>query len=191
MELIQIEGVSELSRAKNKSNQFDHQSEQMSDISRNSRKIAEDLEKEADSNRDKAKKAKEKAINASDVAKNTIDLQRSITDQLKTNIAPDFPKEKKKLDALKKLTTESLDKANSVYDESLTLLSNINALNIPEVDLNPIKEDAGKLSKASDEIAKELDEVLNANNAMLNNLEENIEFSKILIMRYATVYVSF
>lgn len=183
MELIQIEGVSELSRAKNKSNQFDHQSEQMSDISRNSRKSAEDLEKAADSHRDKAKQAKERAINASDVAKNTIDLQRSITDQLKNKITPDFPKEKKKLDAVKKLTTESLEKANSVYDESLTLFANINALAIPEVDLVPIKEDSAKLSKDSDEIKSELDHVLNSNDDLLNNLEENIKLSETLIDR--------
>lgn len=183
MELIQIEGVQELSRAKNKSNQFDQQSEQMSDISRNARKIAEDLEKAADSNRDKAKEAKEKAINASDVAKNTIDLQRTITDQLKNKIVPDFPKEKKKLEALKKLTTDSLDKANSVYDESLTLFANINALPIPEVDLKPIKEDAAKLSKASDEIKDELDGVVTSNNDLLNELEENIDLSRALIDR--------
>lgn len=183
MELIQIEGMSELSRAKNKSNQFDQQSEQMSDISRNSRRIAEDLEKAADLNRDKAKEAKEKAINASDIAKNTIDLHRTITEQLKNKIAPDFPKEKKKLEALKKLTTDSLEKANSVYDESLTLFANINALPIPEVDLRPIKEDAGKLSRASNEISGELDGVLNSNNELLSKLEDNVDLSRVLIDR--------
>lgn len=183
MELIQIEGMSELSRAKNKSNQFDQQSEQMSDISRNSRRLAEELEKAADLNKDKAKEAKEKAINASDIAKNTIDLQRTITEQLKNKIAPDFPKEKKKLEALKKLTTESLEKANSVYDESLTLFANINALSIPEVDLRPIKEDAGKLSKAADEISVELDAVLNSNNELLSKLEDNVDLSRVLIDR--------
>lgn len=183
MELIQIEGATELARAKNKSNQFDHQSEQMSDISRNARKYAEDLEKTADLNRDKAKEAKEKAINASDIAKSTIDLQRSISEQLKTKIGPDFPKERKKLDAVKKLTTESLEKANSVYDESLTIYTNINALSIPEVDLQPMKEDAAKLSKASDEISEELDDVLTSNNDLLTNLEENLSLSDVLIKR--------
>lgn len=183
MELIQIEGVSEFSRAKNKSNQFDHQSEQMSDISRNARKVAEEMEKAAEINRDKAKEAKERAINASDIAKNTIDLQRTITDQLKTKIAPEFSKENTKLESLKKLTTNSLEKANSVYDESLTLFAKINALPIPEIELNPIKEDAEKLSKTSGEIASELDEVLSSNNALLSNLEDNIELSGVLIER--------
>lgn len=183
MDLIQVEGVSELSRAKNKSNQFDQQSEQMSDISRNARKIAEDLEKAAEAHKTQAKEAKEKAINASDIAKNTIDLQRTISDQLKNKIAPDFPKEKKKLESLKKLTTESLDKANSVYDESLTLFANINGLPIPEVDLTPIKEDASSLSKASDEISAELDEVLTKNNELLSELEADITLSELLITR--------
>lgn len=155
----------------------------MSDISRNARKIAEDLEKAADLNRDNAKIAKEKAINASDVAKNTIDTQRTITEQLRTKIAPDFPKEVKNLESLKKLTTNSLDKANSVYDESLTLFANINGLAIPEVDLRPIKEDAADLSKASAEIASELDEELNQNNELLSDLEEGINLSQVLISR--------
>lgn len=183
MDLIQIEGVQELSRAKNKSNQFDHQSEQMSDISRNARKSADELEKAADSFRDKAKEAKEQAINASDVAKNTIDLQRSLTDQLKTKIVPDFPKEQEKLEAVKKLTSVSLAKANNVYDESLTLFANINALPIPEVDLAPIKDDAAKLSKATDEVSTDLEDVLNVNNELLSNLEENINLSEVLIQR--------
>jgi laminin, gamma 1 len=183
MELIQIEGVSELQRAKNKSNQFDHQSDQMSDISRNARKIAEDLEKAAEANKDKAKEAKERAINASDIAKNTIDLQRTLTDQIKTKIAPDFPKEKEKLESLKKLTAGSLEKANTVYDESLTLFAKINALPIPELDLNPIKEDSAKLSKAADDINAELDEVLTTNLELLSGLEEDIDFSKTLIDR--------
>lgn len=185
MELIQVEGFLELSRAKNKSNQFDQQSEQMSDISRNARKIADDLEKAAEANKDRAKQAKEKAINASDIAKSTIDLQRSITDQLKYKIIPDFPEEQKRLEALKKLSNESLEKANSVYDESLTLFANVNALSIPEVNLAPIKEDAAKLSTASSEISSELDNVLNANGGLLDSLEADNKLSEVLVERLA------
>lgn len=177
MGLIQVEGVSELSRAKDKSLKFDHQSDQMSNISRNARRIAEDFEKAAEAHRDSAKEAKEKAINASDVAKDTIDLQKFITDQLKTKIVPDFPKEKEKLESLKKLTTSSLEKANSVYDESLTLFANINSLPIPEIDLTPIKKDSAKLLSESKLIGQELDEVLNSNAKLLEELDVNIKYS--------------
>jgi laminin, gamma 1 len=183
MELIQIEGVSELQRAKNKSNQFDHQSEQMSDISRNARKIAEELEKAAETNRNKAKEAKERAINASDIAKNTSDLQRNLVEQIKTKIAPDFPKEREKLDSLKKLTTSSLEKANSVYDESLTLFAKANALPIPDIELGPIKDESMTLSKTANEIREELDQFYNTNRLLLDDVEESSELSDTLIQR--------
>lgn len=181
--MIQIEGVTELSRAKNKSVHFDHQSEQMSDISRNSRKYADDLEKAAENTKKNTKEIKEKALAASELAKNSIELQRSITEQLKNKIVPDFPKEKENLEALKKLTASSLEKANAVYDESLTLFANINGMQIPEFDLSPNKKDASQLLQRAQNISVDLDEVLNSNNNLLNDLEENIELSNILIKR--------
>lgn len=183
MNLLQTEGLSELARAKNKSNQFDHQSEQMSDISRNARKFAEDLEKSAENSRNKAKEAKEKAIRASEVAKETIELQRAVTDQLKTKIVPEFPKEAKKLESLKKLTSESLEKANSVYEDSLQLYANINGLASVELDLAPIKDDAAELIAASDEISEELNGVLDKNKDLLDNVDESLSLTELLINR--------
>lgn len=183
MELIQTDGFVELERAKNRSSHIGHQSEQMSDISRNSRKIADDLEKNAENSRKLAKETREHALNASDLAKNSIELQRSISDQLKTKIVPDFAKEKKKLDNLKKLTTESLSKAENVYDESLTLFADINGVQINEIDLDPIKNNAKNLLTNAEEIAKELDETVNSNADLLDNLEENISLSDVLISR--------
>jgi laminin gamma 1 len=181
--LIQTEGVVELERAKNRSLHIDHQSEQMSDISRNSRKIVDDLEKNAENSKKVAKETRERATNASDLAKSSIELQRSITEQLKTKIVPDFAKEKKKLDALKKLTTESLSKAENVYDEALSLFADINAVQVTEVDLKPIKNNAKALSEQTAEIAAELDQALTTNNDLLSELEDNLSLSQILIRR--------
>lgn len=185
LELVQTEGVSELNRAKNKAQHLDHQSEQMSDISRNARKHAEELEKMADEHKKNAKGMKDLTLNASDLAKKSIDLQRSLTDQLSTKVVPDFPKEKKKLESLQKLTKDSLDKANSVFDESLTLFANINAIQVPELNLTPLKDNGNDLVKVSNELSTQLDEALTKNNELLTKLDENIELSKVLITRYA------
>lgn len=155
----------------------------MSDLSRNARKSAEDLEKAAEDYRTSAKETKERAINASDIAKNTIDLQKSITDQLKTKIAPDFPREEKKLETLKKLTAESLEKANSVYDESLTLIAKVNGLPVPEINLQPIKEESARLTQETDAIKKDLDSLLQTHEDLLSTVETNINLSEILITR--------
>jgi laminin gamma 1 len=183
LELLQTEGVVELDRAKNRSLHIDHQSEQMSDISRNSRKIADDLEKNAENNKKVAKDTRERATNASDLAKNSIELQRSITEQLKTKIVPDFSKEKKKIEALKKLTSEALSKSENVYDEALTLFAEINAVQVTEVDLSPIKSNAKTLSEQTAEIGSELDQALTSNNEVLSDLEDNINLSEVLIRR--------
>lgn len=183
LSLIESEGKSELARAQLKSSQFDSQSESMSDLSRIARNKADELEKTAESYRASAKDTKERAINASDIAKNTIDLQRSITDQLKTKIAPDFPSEEKKLETLKKLTAESLEKANSVYDESLTLIAKVNGLPIPELNLQPIKEESARLSTETDGIKKNLDDILDTHEDLLSTVEGNINLSEILIAR--------
>ena len=182
-ELIRTEGVTELERAKNRSQHIDQQSEQMSDISRNARKFAEDLEKNAENSKKAAKEAREKALGASDLAKNTVELQRSIGEQLKTKIVPDFPKEKKKIENLKKLTTESLNKAETVYDESLTLFANITGLQVPELELEPIKTNAKNLQTDIAKISGDLDSALSVNNDMLSEFEENLELSQILIRR--------
>lgn len=183
LELIQTEGVTELDKAKNKSQHIDHQSEQMSDISRNSRKTVEDLEKAAEYSKTQAKDSREKAQNASDLARNSIELQRSVGEQLKTKLVPDFPKEKKKLESLKKLTTESLNKAESVYEDALTLFANISAVQVPDIDLEPIKNSAKDLDKDVSQVLDELDEGIGKNSDMLMNFETNLEYSDILIKR--------
>lgn len=184
LDLIHTDGVAELNRAKNKAYHFDHQSEQMSDISRNARKYADELEKAANENKKNAKQLKELTYNASELAKNSIDEQRGISDQIRTKIIPDFPAEqKKKVESLKKLSQDSFDKANTVYDESLTLFANVNAIQIPEPDLTPIKNNAQELSASAEEISKELDNSVNKHNELLDNLEQNIKLSDVLIKR--------
>jgi laminin, gamma 1 len=155
----------------------------MSDISRNARKYAEEFEKNAENDQKQARELKEKILKTSEVAKSSIELQRTITEQLKAKIIPEFNKEKQKLEAIKKLTDESLQKANAVYDESLTLFATIDGLQIPKLNLEPYKEDASGLSESATNLKAELDELLDNNNAMLINLDENIDLSEIMIER--------
>lgn len=163
IDLLQTEGVSELMRANNKSKQFDHQSEQMSEISRTARGLAEDLENTAKDSKDSAKQAKEMALNASDMARKSIDMQRSISEELRAAVAPELQQTSKKLDGLGRLTTEALEKANRVYDESLTLFSNINSITPPEINVTPIKQEANKLMESAKAVNVELDDILNNN----------------------------
>lgn len=67
-----------MARAKDRSDQFGHQSEQISEISREARAHADKFADEAEFNRNRAKEANELASTAYDTAKNTISLQKNI-----------------------------------------------------------------------------------------------------------------
>lgn len=78
MELLKTDGVSALSKAKDRSDQFGHQSDQISAISRDARAQAEKLEAQAAFNKQIALEANENAMKAYELAKNTITHQKNI-----------------------------------------------------------------------------------------------------------------
>lgn len=78
MELLKTDGVSALAKAKDRSDQFGHQSEQISAISRDARIQAEKLETQAAFNKKIALEANENAMKAYELAKNTITHQKNI-----------------------------------------------------------------------------------------------------------------
>lgn len=78
MELLQTSGVSALSKAKDRSDQFGHQSNQISEISREARHIVDSLEAHSDSKKENAQEAFSKSLQAYELAKNTFALQSNI-----------------------------------------------------------------------------------------------------------------
>lgn len=75
---MQTSGVSSLSKAKDRSDQFGQQSNQISDISREARLIVETLEAQAEAKKTEAQDAIAKSQKAYDLAKNTFALQSNI-----------------------------------------------------------------------------------------------------------------
>lgn len=78
LDLLKTDGASALARARDRSEQFGQQSEQISDISRQARHQVEKLEELAEQNKKNALEANEKASNAYDLAKNTLSQQQNI-----------------------------------------------------------------------------------------------------------------
>lgn len=78
MELLHTSGVSALSKAKDRSDQFGQQSNQISEISREARQIVDTLEAQAEAKKTNAQEAIAKSQQAYDLAKNTFSLQSNI-----------------------------------------------------------------------------------------------------------------
>lgn len=63
-------------------------------------------------------------------------------DELRTSIRSELQQSKNALESAISLSSEALQHANKVYDEALTLIANINALNVPEINLEKLRNDA-------------------------------------------------
>lgn len=61
---------------------------------------------------------------------------------MRTNIRAEIQQSKNALETAISLSNDALQQANKVYDEALTLIANINALSVPEINLDKLRADA-------------------------------------------------
>lgn len=183
IETLQTDGNQALLKAKERSVSLDNQSKEISEISREARKYANKLENEANQAKMTAQEALDKSSQAFEIAKNTNNLQQQINADIKQNISTELSQLTQKLETVKRITEDSLEKANEVYDDALTLFANINSLLTPEINTKQIKDDANRLIEESDRILKDLDEVVDSHDNLLKEVTENIDLSKVLIQR--------
>lgn len=153
MELLQTDGVAALTKAKDRSDQFGHQSDQISDISREARSLVEKLELEAAINKQNAEEANQKSLQAYELAKNTLTLQQNISEELNSNIRQEVSESNLKFQATSKITNDALKRANEVYDDALTLFASVNALTAPDIKIDKLKKEA---ALANEEVRYEI-----------------------------------
>lgn len=142
LEILQTDGVAALAKAKDRSDQFGHQSEEISLISRDARKIVADLELQSAAKKENAREAHDKAAQAYELAKNTFALQANISAELRSSIRSEIGKAKDNLEMTARSTKDALAEADNVYNEALTLLTSVNTITTPEINLEKLKRDA-------------------------------------------------
>lgn len=64
------------------------------------------------------------------------------SDELRNNIRAEIEQSKSALESAISLSNDALQQANHVYDEALTLIANINALSVPDINLEKLRTDA-------------------------------------------------
>lgn len=69
------------------------------------------------------------------------------SDELRTNIRAEIQQSKIALENAIGLSNDALQQANQVYDEALTLIANIKALSVPDINLEKLRTDAIKAIK--------------------------------------------
>lgn len=141
-DLLNSEGALALTKARERAEQYGHQSNTISDISRQARAKVDQLDKEVAESKQNALEANDKAAKAYDLARNALSQQQEISDELRSTIRNEIQRSKDALENAIRLTADALDRANKVYDEALTLIASVQALATPDPNLEKLRSDA-------------------------------------------------
>lgn len=64
------------------------------------------------------------------------------SEELRSNIRSEIQQSKSALETAVSLSSDALKMANQAYDEALTLIANVNALSVPDINLEKLRADA-------------------------------------------------
>lgn len=167
--------------AKDRSDQFGTQSDQISKISREARAQADALEKKAQENREIAEQANNKATDAYNMAKDAYGALQNVSDQLRSTIYSDMETTASDLKKTVKKVDEAQRKADKQYDEALSLFATVNSLSPPEVNIDHIKSETKKNNDEANKIDDAMKRMKEAHSTLLEEVSINTEHSLKLI----------
>lgn len=173
LDVLELDGKNALETAQQKAKEFGQQSEKMTAISQEARTIADDLENEANSISDRGKLADDKAKEAYDLAKNITAQEKNtsqVIDDLKQKVAATESKLKKVEQAVK----DAHNRSAEVKEKALELLGEVNNLNVPDIDVAKLKEEAEATRQAAVKLIADTDELIDANNKLLKDIQEQV-----------------
>ncbi|XP_055378436.1 laminin subunit gamma-1 [Condylostylus longicornis] len=183
LELLNNEGETALQKARDKANKFGEQSEQISEISREARAIADELESQAELDLKNATDAHAAAQKAYDLAKNAINLQKNISDELRTDMRLELDSLKASLGSTSQLTKEALRKASESFDAALELFTNVNRMEIPEINTQHLKDLAADAHQQAILLQNKVEGASNENDLILIEADEENALARTLIER--------
>lgn len=173
-------GKSALETAQQKAKDFGQQSERMTAISQEARNIADNLESNATQIVTKSKQAEEKANEAYELATNITGQEKNtsrVIEELKASVINTELKLKKVSDAVSDAHNRSAD----AKERALELLSEVNNLDVPDVDIAKLKAEAESTRAAAVKLIEDTDDLIDANNELLNDLQNQISTAKELL----------
>lgn len=172
-ENLDIQGRKVLESAWKRAQIVGQQSEKMTQIAHEAREIADQLDQDADDLTQKANEAKNKSNEAYETAKNAIKKQNNVS-ETERQIRAELINTEIKLNRTKEWTEEVSKKARETKKEALALLSEVNNLNIPEIDIPRLKQQAKKLKQEAQELRNTTNKMISESNKLLGDIDEQL-----------------
>lgn len=183
LERLQTEGNNALALAKDRSDQFGSQSDQISEISREARSQAEALEKKAKENRDIAEQANNKAGDAYTMAKDAYSALQNVNDGLNSDMYGDMEATANDLKKTVKKVDDAQRRADKQYDEALSLFATVTSLSPPDVNIDRIKTQTLKNNDEANKIEETMRTMKETHAKLLEEVSENTDYSIALLQK--------
>lgn len=180
--LLEIEGKVALEKANLKAKEYGQQSDKMTTIAQESRHLADELDNQVESLTKVASEAKNISSAAYDLAKNTTDQQLNITLEIRGLRAVLADKENK-LASAKEWISDVYERAKKAKDDALTLVTEINNLVVPDINVPKLKEKAEQIKQSALKLMNETEDVRAQNDDLLNEINEQLIIGDELLKR--------
>lgn len=171
--LLEREGKVALENANTKAKEYGQQSDKMTTIAQESRHLADDLDNQAEVLTELASKAKNVSSVAYDLAKNTTDQQLNISAEIR-RLRNEFDNKESKLGNAKSWIREVYDRTRKVKDNALTLVTEINNLVVPSIDIPKLKLKADEAKQNALALMNKTEYLAGKNVDLLNEVSEQL-----------------
>lgn len=180
--LLEIEGKVALEKANIKAKEYGQQSDKMTNIAQESRHLADELDGQVESITKVAAEAKNISSAAYDLAKNTTNQQLNITLEIR-RLRNEIANKETKLGTVKEWIADVYERAKKAKADALTLVSEINNLVVPEIDIPKLKEKAESVKQSALQLMNETEAVRAENEDLLNEIQEQLIIGEELLQR--------
>lgn len=179
---LEIEGKVALEKANLKAKEYGQQSDKMTNIAQESRHLADELDNQAEEITKVASDAKNVSSIAYDLAKNTTDQQLNITLEIR-RLRNEIANKENKLGSVKEWISDVFERAKKAKDAALTLVTEINNLVVPEIDIPKLKKKAEEVKESALKLMNETEAVRSQNDDLLNEIHEQLIVGEELLQR--------
>ncbi|XP_067003262.1 laminin subunit gamma-1 [Anabrus simplex] len=180
LDYLQTEGYVALEKARERSEQFGQQSEQMSEIAREARVLTSQQEEEAAGIKETAEKALNTSNTAYELARQTIDKNAKLSDELR-ELKAEMESVSHKLNHTKELAEDVKADVDETHQDILNIYRDISELTVPDINATAFKEDAVRTADEARRIKQEAEGLLDINRELLDDLELQLEESDELL----------
>ncbi|KRT81515.1 hypothetical protein AMK59_6269 [Oryctes borbonicus] len=180
LDMLETDGKAALETAQQKAKEFGQQSDRMTTISQEARTIADTLDANATEIAARAKFAEDEAKEAYELAKNITAQEKNsskVIEVLKASVAETELKLKLVNEAVKNAHNRSAE----AKEKALDLFAEVSNLNVPSVDVAKLKKEAEETRAAAVKLIADTDDLINANNDLLKDIQEQVLTAKQLL----------